>query len=708
MSATPGPHKPSMLNASNLISPPSQAGTTVTSTGMSEMMLPTSPAPVHGTIPGMVITSPPYTAAGIPAITFGSAPMPPMGSPVFATAAPGSMLLDSGITDTTSNIAAQNAIPQKHQKSGALPPRSEISDSKMLNSSSRDAHEANSNASNISNGPSSVPSTSAPSVTPPFLTKLYALVQDPSTVDLVSWVPRDEPSATSFTVHKPSEFARDVLPRHFKHNNFSSFVRQLNQYGFHKQDPDRWTFAHDNFRRGRADLLSKISRRRPKPQTALAMSDVTSVVGGLSVLPGGASPPVVSAIDQKAVVELGNYGGLGGVVGELDALKRDKDLLVRELVVTRNAETKLKSKCDTLEHRVDVLERSTKQMQAFILHYFSQVLQPYNASITSRKRKRIPSATSQDMVDIDLNENSTPEQKLAVAHVPSGPSMDTLLAMLQQMQLPSSSSDRLGDYSGQQLPQSSIYSSEASGNYYRSEDERLPPPYAPALIQELAQDDSGSGGGYSLNGTAARNANVRPVSHVLDKAKDRVGSNSDAASLAAPGSPAGIELVASKMGKVTREIEPDLDSAHESTVQRTFSDRCMPVIPFEAPNDHAGSLADDGLPVSSPLAEKTTALAQHCDDPVAEGPSADFLSSISDDFLTSAVISHGNPIQVAADSDHIETCPDDGAETMLDDILDLETSVGMFPPLTDLPQGTDIGALARQVEGFGGLDDNND
>ncbi|GMQ04298.1 hypothetical protein CsSME_00049763 [Camellia sinensis var. sinensis] len=71
--------------------------------------------------------------------------------------------------------------------------------------------------------PMPIPNANAP---PPFLVKTYDMVDDPSTDKIVSW------SATnnSFVVWDPPEFARDLLPKFFKHNNFSSFVRQLNTY----------------------------------------------------------------------------------------------------------------------------------------------------------------------------------------------------------------------------------------------------------------------------------------------------------------------------------------------------------------------------------------------------------------------------------------------------------------------------------------------
>src|SRR5438128_1229542 len=61
-----------------------------------------------------------------------------------------------------------------------------------------------------------------------FVSKLFQMVNDAPN-GLIHW----STTGTAFIVTNPEEFSKFVLPHFFKHNNFSSFVRQLNMYGFH-------------------------------------------------------------------------------------------------------------------------------------------------------------------------------------------------------------------------------------------------------------------------------------------------------------------------------------------------------------------------------------------------------------------------------------------------------------------------------------------
>ncbi|XP_077343148.1 uncharacterized protein LOC143987873 isoform X2 [Lithobates pipiens] len=113
----------------------------------------------------------------------------------------------------------------------------------------------------------------ASSSVPKFLTKIWALVEDPRNSDYICW----SQDGNSFIVLDEESFAKEILPRHFKHNNMASFVRQLNWYGFHKvmQDEsgaarhDKYCsgrYQHPFFKRGQEELLTKIKRKVSVPR----------------------------------------------------------------------------------------------------------------------------------------------------------------------------------------------------------------------------------------------------------------------------------------------------------------------------------------------------------------------------------------------------------------------------------------------------------
>ncbi|KAF6099486.1 heat shock transcription factor 1 [Phyllostomus discolor] len=112
------------------------------------------------------------------------------------------------------------------------------------------------------------PGAAGPSNVPAFLTKLWTLVSDPDTDALICW----SPGGNSFHVFDQGQFAKEVLPKYFKHSNMASFVRQLNMYGFRKvvhieqgglvkPERDDTEFQHPCFLRGQEQLLENIKRK---------------------------------------------------------------------------------------------------------------------------------------------------------------------------------------------------------------------------------------------------------------------------------------------------------------------------------------------------------------------------------------------------------------------------------------------------------------
>ncbi|XVE51322.1 hypothetical protein DITRI_Ditri02bG0030800 [Diplodiscus trichospermus] len=173
---------------------------------------------------------------------------------------------------------------------------------------------------------SSSPRTKGPA---PFLSKTYALLEeveeggaaetsaDDDGKKIVSW----NAEGNGFVVWSPAEFSDLTLPRYFKHNNFSSFIRQLNTYGFKKTSSKRWEFKHEKFQKGCKHMLVEITRKK---------SEATNVF-----------PAFLKASDQEDQINANVEENINILMEENENLRRERVELQTQIAQFKALEIRL-------------------------------------------------------------------------------------------------------------------------------------------------------------------------------------------------------------------------------------------------------------------------------------------------------------------------------------------------------------------------------
>jgi heat shock transcription factor len=167
----------------------------------------------------------------------------------------------------------------------------------------------------------------------PFLLKCYEMVDDQSTDGSISW----SSTGDSFVIFDATGFESELLPKNFKHKNFSSFIRQLNIYGFRKIDTDRWEFSNDQFIKGQKHLLKNICRRKQSQNQVQRKSSQQEDKG-------------VEVVEEDVNSKLWE---------EVECLKTDKNALAQELVKLRQHQQTSQSKLVVLKEQLKGMEKKS-------------------------------------------------------------------------------------------------------------------------------------------------------------------------------------------------------------------------------------------------------------------------------------------------------------------------------------------------------------
>ncbi|KAL1917624.1 uncharacterized protein VTP21DRAFT_4017 [Calcarisporiella thermophila] len=211
---------------------------------------------------------------------------------------------------------------------GLMTPNSPFLRQRSRSSSTSSASNSLQSSHNVS--PVNVNTTSKPISS--FVRKLINMVNDENFQHLISW----SYSGSSFIVCNVQEFSRSVLPVHFKHNNFSSFVRQLNMYGFYKvnksprghrslSDNQIWEFSHQNFLRDCPDLLPSIRRKTVDPDPSLRREDLYARLNSLQT--------ANSELNQRMMQLSGNFAEMLKVVEDMRKTQAMQQKIIRQLAL---------------------------------------------------------------------------------------------------------------------------------------------------------------------------------------------------------------------------------------------------------------------------------------------------------------------------------------------------------------------------------------
>lgn len=191
---------------------------------------------------------------------------------------------------------------------------------------------------------------------PSFIRKTYDILQEGQHEEIIKW----SDDGTAIIIRNPTDFAEKVLPIYFKHNNLTSFVRQLNMYNFHKKrSPNlEHIYYHELFQRNKRNLLKEI--RRKNSENTLAQLEKS-----LAGLDSMANKDDQQAVAQENILlkKLNKeaLSKIGSLEAKIKELTKENNILWKKIHEKQNTSDNFKSSLCNLIDRNGIVDQGIQE-----------------------------------------------------------------------------------------------------------------------------------------------------------------------------------------------------------------------------------------------------------------------------------------------------------------------------------------------------------
>ena len=213
-----------------------------------------------------------------------------------------------------------------------------------------------------------------------FLSKLYDILKNNSYKKIIHW----NDKGTSIIISDKNKLCETILPKFYKHNNYSSFVRQLNLYGFRKcqgiiKDGD--AFENEKFNKKISkEQINKITKKNMKIESLskyIKNNKKNDLNDNDEELSFNNENDILKYLLEKNKENNDNITGLKQEVLELK--NQNKILFENIQAYTYGHSVIIKKIMETKKNKIDYVQKKSKDLKELFKKYlyYLKIYSPY-------------------------------------------------------------------------------------------------------------------------------------------------------------------------------------------------------------------------------------------------------------------------------------------------------------------------------------------